>query len=167
MSGSIHRRNYVLTVFVGAATLVVTWGVRLWVERSLSYGVPMVVVGDVFRLMRSENSGVAFSLLRNSPLVPWLSTLALVAVAVYLARPLQRSWFGSVVLGLILGGGLANLLDRLNDGRVTDYLDVGLGTWRYPTFNLPDTAIVIGILLSLWLLVRYTPRGQPDLKGES
>lgn len=163
MSGSVHRRKYLLTLFVGVATLLITWGVRLWVERSLSYGVPVSIIGNGFRMTRSENSGVAFSLLRNSALVPWLSALALVAVVVYLARPLRGSWIGSVVLGLILGGGLANLLDRLNDGRVTDYLDVGLGAWRYPTFNLPDTAIVIGIVLSLWLMVPATPRGQADI----
>ncbi|MGB3684164.1 MAG: signal peptidase II, partial [Rubrobacteraceae bacterium] len=61
---------------------------------------------------------------------------------------------GGVSLGLILGGGIANLLDRLGDGRVTDYLDAGLGNWRWPTSNLPDVAITTGFVLALWLIAR-------------
>lgn len=127
---------------------------RLWAERSLDFGEPVPLIGDAFRLSRGENAGVAFGLLRDSPLVPWLAVLALVVFALILVRPLVGSRAGGVALGLILGGGVANLLDRLGDGRVTDYLDVGLGGWRWPTFNLPDVAITVGFLLALWLLTR-------------
>lgn len=135
-------------------TLLATWAARRWAEERLDYGVPLAVLGDVFRLTRSENTGVAFSMLRGSPLVPWLSVATLVAVAVYLARTLRGRWLGEIAVGLILGGGSANLLDRLGDGRVTDYLDWGVGAWRYATFNLPDTAIVVGALLAVLLSLR-------------
>lgn len=146
---------------IGAALVVLAaWGTRFWAEQGLSYGEPVPVAGDHFRLTLGENAGVAFGLLGGSPLVPWLSVLALVAFALLLARPLLGSRAGGTALGLILGGGIANLLDRLGDGRVTDYLDVGAGAWRWPTSNLPDVAITVGTLLALWLLARGERAGK-------
>lgn len=149
-----QRMSALIIFLVTGATLSINWAVRRWVEASLPYGEPMSVFGTVFRLTHSENSGVAFSLLRDSPLVPWLSAGALVAVVVYLARPLHSSALGRITVGLIVGGGIANLLDRLDDGRVTDYLDWGVGTWRYATFNLPDVCIVLGIAGSMWVVLK-------------
>jgi signal peptidase II len=135
-------------------TVLAAWVARLWVENSLDTGAPVSLLGEVFRLTRGENSGLAFGLFTGSPLVPWLAALGLVAFVVYLARPLRTSRLGRISLGLFLGGGLANLLDRVGDGAVTDYLDIGLGPGRWPTFNLPDVAITAGFLLLLWVLVR-------------
>ena len=142
------------TIAATFLTVLAAWSTRLWAERALGYGEPIPLFGDLFRLTLGENAGVAFGLLGGSPLVPWLAVLALVLFALYLACPLRGSRAGGATLGLILGGGLANLLDRLGDGSVTDYLDVGLGDWRWPTFNLPDTAIVLGLILALWLLLK-------------
>ncbi|MGB3681030.1 MAG: signal peptidase II, partial [Rubrobacteraceae bacterium] len=120
-----------LAIAVAVLTVSAAWGARLWAERSLAFGEPVSLVGNALRLTLGENAGVAFGLLRGSPLVPWLAALALVVFALLLARPLRGSRAGGVSLGLILGGGIANLLDRLGDGRVTDYLDAGLGNWRW------------------------------------
>lgn len=143
-------------ILLAASTvLAASWGVRSWVGRSLEPGERVPLVGDLFRLTLGENAGVAFGLLRGSPhVVPWLSALALAAVVVYLARPLRGSPAGGAALGLVLGGGLANLLDRLGDGSVTDYFDLGIGAWRWPTFNLPDVAVTAGLVLAALLLVR-------------
>ena len=86
--------------------------------------------------------------------MPWLAVLALMLFALYLARPLRGSRVGGTALGLTLGEGIANLLDCLGDGRVTDYLDAGLASWRWPTFNIPDVAITVSFLLVLWVLTR-------------
>ena len=85
-------------------------------------------------------------------MVPWLAAVAMALFALGFAHFLLESRAGGAALGLVLGGSVANLIDRLDDGRVTDYLDLGLGSRRWPTFNLPDTAIVLGLLLALWLL---------------
>lgn len=152
-----------LTIRVAVLTLLAATLARLWAERGLEFSEPVPLVGDVLRLTLGENPGVAFGLLRGSQLVPWLSVLALVVFALYLARSLSGSRAGGAALGLILGGGLANLLDRVGDGRVTDYLDAGVCAWRWPTFNLPDTAIAAGVVLVLWLLVRNDgPEGKRE-----
>lgn len=138
---------------VAALTILGAYLARLWTERKLEYGEPVRLLGNLFRLTLGENNGVAFGLFGGSPLVPWLSVLALAAFALFVARALPGSRAGGTALGLVLGGGVANLLDRLGDGRVTDYLDAGLGSWRWPTFNLPDVAITLGALLAVWLLM--------------
>lgn len=157
-----QRTGGLITVLVTLLTLAITWAARVWVRANLPFGEPVSVIGNAFRLTHSENSGVAFSILRGSGLVPWLSAAALVAVVAYLWRPLQQWRLGQIALGLILGGGLANLLDRFDDGRVTDYIDWGIATWRFATFNLPDTAIVTGLVLVSWLLTRHpTTQAEP------
>lgn len=157
MRGATRPRNYLaLAAAVAGITILASWGARRWVERTLDPGVPVRVLGDSFRLTRGENTGIAFNLLRDSPLATWLPLAALVVVAVYLATALREQPIGALPTGLILGGGIANLLDRLGDGRVTDYLDWGVGGWRYATFNLPDSAITVGMALALGLAARAT-----------
>lgn len=163
-------RFLVLTGLVAAGTLLLGTAARWWVERELAPGVPIDLIGDLARLTRGENMGIAFGLFQGSPLMPWVSSLALIVVVLGLARAAHYRTVGSVPVGLILGGGLANLLDRLADGRVTDYIDVGLGAWRYPTFNLPDSAIVVGLALAAWLLgqsARFSPAPQTAEPAES
>ncbi|KYC34844.1 hypothetical protein WA1_49890 [Scytonema hofmannii PCC 7110] len=130
-------------------TLFITWVARLWIERHLSFGVPISLIGNLLQLTREENTGVAFGFLKGSPIVPWLSLLALI-VLLYFRQILGNYPTSKIALGLSVGGGLANLLDRVGDGSVTDYIDFGIGAWRYPTFNLPDIAISIGLGLVLW-----------------
>ncbi|QIN85422.1 signal peptidase II (plasmid) [Rubrobacter tropicus] len=155
-----------LPLAVTVATLLITWVARVWAEQALDHGEPVHLFGDLFRLTLGENAGVAFGLLGGSPLVPWLAALALVLFALCLARPLRGSRVGGAALGLILGGGLANLLDRLGDRGVTDYLDVGLGSWRWPTFNLPDVAITVGAVLVAWAFLRDDgPEGEKEPSG--
>lgn len=156
------RPYLALAATVAGFTILACWGARRWVERELDYGVPVRVFGESFRLTRGENTGVAFGLLRDSPLAAWLPLVALVVVSVYLATALRGQPIGALPAGLILGGGIANLLDRLGDGRVTDYLDWGVGGWRYATFNLPDSAIVVGIGLAVWLSLRGPGFMAPD-----
>ena len=150
------RPYLALVATVAGLTILTSWGARRWIERELAHGVPVRVLGESFRLTRGENSGIAFNLLRDSPLATWLPLAALVVVAAYLATALRGQPIGGLPTGLILGGGIANLLDRLGDGRVTDYLDWGIGGWRYATFNLPDSAITVGMALALGLAVRAT-----------
>lgn len=126
--------------WIGAA--VVTMTVDLLSKLIMSQTLqdhPMRIVGS-FRLRLSHNSGVAFGLGRTLPdsLVVLLTALACLGIAV-------SAWRGqlpqSLPLGVVLGGAVANLLDRLQGGSVVDFLDVV--RW-WPIFNLADVAITLG-----------------------
>ncbi|NLP04943.1 signal peptidase II [Candidatus Fermentibacteria bacterium] len=127
-------------------------------QDSLSYDSPARVLGEAVRLQLRENTGAAFSMSWGGPLfLAIFSAAASVIVAVMLARAKNWGRASIVGLGLVLGGALGNLLDRiLRGGAVLDFIDVGTSGWRCPTFNLADAAITVGGLL-LIIFSRRTP----------
>jgi signal peptidase II len=115
------------------------------------------VVGDWFRLRLVHNPGAAFGL-HVGPYSRWVFfAVALVAVFV-LARMSRTSpagdRFRQLALGLVAGGAAGNLIDRIRSSRgVVDFLDVGIGVHRWPTFNVADIAVSCGavaLAISLW-----------------
>lgn len=114
------------------------------------------LIPGLFRITHLENTGAAFSLFADSS-GPWASRLlilfsltALVVISLLLWRNGSVMNLTTVSLALFLGGTLGNLCDRLARGRVTDFLDVYLGTHHWPPFNVADSAIVVGALLLAW-----------------
>lgn len=109
------------------------------------------IIPHVFQLSISYNTGAAFSLFRQQPqLLAGFTALLFLVLLVYGLRKqylFKGEW---VAMGLILGGALGNLLDRLFLGRVTDFFDVII--IHYPIFNVADSLIFIGVL---WLLILY------------
>jgi signal peptidase II len=115
---------------------------------------PRDLLGDALRLAPSTNDGIAFGLLQGTgPMPIVLSVGVMVGIAVY-ARRHRADTLLSVGLGLLVGGALANLIERLTRGAVLDYVDMGLGDQRWPTFNVGDIAISIAIVIlvtvSVW-----------------
>lgn len=122
-----------VTVFI-ATTLSVLG--TLLIEKT---AVMASVLGGFLRLTLSENPGVAFGLSLPYPLQEILIGIALFTMLV-LAYKTCHSRFSSVGFGLILGGAIGNLIDRIPDGLVTDYFAVG----TFPVFNIADACITIG-----------------------
>ena len=105
-------------------------------------------------LERTTNSGIAFGLATEVP-PALLMAVAVVIVAVLLLLGTQLRWRGaSLSIGLILGGALGNLLDRATRGSVVDFIDFP----HWPTFNLADVAITIGVLLLILGSLRSVDR---------
>lgn len=131
-----------LAVLVLAADQLAKWVVlQDWA------GLPYRAAG--LHLDVAYNSGISFSQLRDSGslVLVLVSAVAVgVAIAMVFAAPRYRP-----ALGVILGGALGNLLDRLRlDGAVLDFI----GIWRYPPFNVADMAIVVGTLWLVALMLR-------------
>ena len=133
---------------------------KVWAENVLARRAPIVVIRGVLDLDYTTNSGGAFGLGQSAP---WLFAAASIGVSIAIvvaSLRVDRRWT-AVALGLVLGGALGNLTDRLVragdgflTGRVIDFID--LHVW--PVFNLADSAVVIGAVV-LALSVRYEPRG--------
>ena len=115
-------------------------------SEALAGGVP---VFPGFNLVFLRNDGVTFGLLGG---VPWwgLSAVAL-GIVVWLAMLLVRATgrLEALAYGLVIGGALGNVADRLRFGAVTDFLDFYIRDWHWPAFNLSDVAVVSGVLLLL------------------
>ena len=127
------------------------------------------VIPGFFNISHVMNKGAAFGFLNQSH-TSWqtwlLIAVALVAVAfiiVLLRQTKADEWLLVLGLGLILGGALGNLMDRLIfSGRVTDFLDFHLGVYHFPSFNLADTGITLGASAAIlhYLFHRHAP--DPD-----
>jgi signal peptidase II len=118
------------------------------------------VLGDLLQIWHAQNRGAAFSLLQGgSILFVVVSVLSLGMVAYFHRNLRERAWWVHLVLGVILGGTLGNFVDRLRQGYVTDWASVGIGDLRWPTFNVADSSIVVGIgILVVYLLVTNPDR---------
>lgn len=112
------------------------------------------VVGDVVQIWHAENRGAAFSLFQGGTIVFVVVSVLSLGMVAYFHRSLRsRAWWVHLVLGVVLGGTLGNFIDRLRQGYVTDWASVGFGDLRWPTFNVADSSIVVGIgVLVLYLL---------------
>jgi signal peptidase II len=135
------------------------------VESHVSFLDTYHVIPGFFDIVHSQNRGVAFGLFNDST-AAWhsialvgFSLVALVVVGAMLWRPsrLDRLTYWGLVL--ILGGAAGNVFDRVVWGQVTDFLELYVGSFHWPTFNMADTAIVIGSGLLLIDLLR--PKRQP------
>ncbi|MFO1058946.1 MAG: signal peptidase II [Dongiaceae bacterium] len=109
-------------------------------------------VNGVFNVVLAWNRGISFSLFRSdSPLGPYLWAGLAAAVAVALALWLGRvnRTLPATAIGLVIGGAIGNAIDRLRFGAVVDFLDLHLGSYHWPAFNLADSAITVGVVLLL------------------
>jgi signal peptidase II len=145
---------------------------KIWAERTLELYQPVPIGGEFFRFTLGYNTGVAFGMFANGGLGPLVVTgLVILGLIVWFTRALRSDQFSQQAgwpIGLLLGGAIANFADRLIDNRVTDFLDVGLGAARWPTFNLADSFIIIGMA---WLLLisygQRRPLKEIEQPGES
>ena len=121
----------------------------------------ITVIDGLFDITYVRNTGVAFSMFSSidspakSGLLSLFTAAAAVLVIVYSLRSPAQDRLLQTGLSLILGGALGNLYDRLNYGFVVDFLDFYIGPYRWPTFNVADTAISTGVFLLAIEIIRH------------
>ena len=121
-------------------------------------------ITDFFNLVLRFNRGISFSLFhRNGPLTPWILSLVALAVCAVIVRWMmqEKDRKNPLFFGLILGGALGNVVDRLRFGAVVDFLDFHIGQYAWPAFNIADSAICIGAFCLLFYNIFGAPQ-QPD-----
>jgi signal peptidase II len=121
---------------------------------------------DFFNLVLVWNRGVSFGLFNNDAGVnaivfSALAAVIVVALVVWLTR-IQAPILAAAI-GLVIGGAIGNVIDRLRLGAVVDFLDFHVGLWHWPAFNVADSAICIGV--GLILLDGLLPRRETRTKG--
>ena len=142
----------------------------LWYFGEAGCASHLVAVTSFFDLVLTCNRGVSFGMF-NQPGEPtlgfWIfsviATIVVIALVVWLFR--VRSALLAVAIGLIIGGAIGNVVDRVRLGGVVDFLYFHAGAWYWPAFNLADSAICLGVAAMLLdgLLLR---RAAPQAKGK-
>ena len=151
-----NKRWWLNVVFVITAAVIITADqLSKNCIRNYTGEFPIFEIG-IFRIIDVQNTGSSFGLFPGQNFI--LTIVAFVGIVLVIGLgtvisvryPLLDTWYTKMVLGLILGGTIGNLIDRLARGYVTDFID--LGPW--PTFNVADSSMVCGvILLALFILV--------------
>ena len=111
-------------------------------------------------IVHVENKGAAFSLLTNlgNNYFVAISIIAISVIIFYLSQlPKGLELFS---LSMILGGAIGNLIDRLRIGKVVDFIDIYIGGWHWPAFNVADSALTVGIILFLLANIRRGKRSR-------
>lgn len=162
--GPVSLSALLMALLLGSAAVIAAdMAMDGWVRGLRQSSLPLV--GDLLRLVPTMNDGAAFGLLRGAG--PWLLVLSVVALGamVVLARR-HVTRFALIPAALLFGGGVANLLERARHGPVLDYFDLGLGSLRWPTFNLSDVAISLGVVLIAFLYLVVRPSGDQTPPGD-
>ena len=120
----------------------------------LQYRVP-VEITSWFDLMLAHNTGAAFSFLASAGgwqrwFLAGVALVVSVVVSVWLMRLKHTEQMLGIALGLVLGGGLGNLIDRVSLGYVVDFISWHYNDWYWPAFNIADSAICVGAVLLVW-----------------
>lgn len=168
----MHALRRLTVLFMVAALVVVAdqltkaWTLRTWSAPNTG---DIAIIPGWLDLTYVQNTGVAFGLFRGFPQVFTVTSLVIVVAAVYwylTQRPQPERWFAPC-LGLIIGGALGNVLDRLRFGYVVDFIKTFDG--RFPVFNVADACVVVGIGIVALLLSRTdgAPHAPPVAPSEA
>jgi len=138
-------------VFLALAVLIVGLDqlTKAWLVSFLQPGQSVNVVGDYIRLIHSQNNGGLFGLFRGQAGLFGLLSIVVIGLIVAYHAKAGGGRYMSITLGLLLGGALGNLIDRLRLNYVVDFVDAGVGDLRWYTFNVADAAISFSLLLLL------------------
>jgi signal peptidase II len=153
-------RAYRLLLSIAGVVVVLDQITKAWITARLpfgTYGEPHAIriVKDVFYLVHVGNTGAAWSLFTGkSVFLAILAASTLVAIFVWRRALGLRDRVSQIGFGLLCGGIVGNLIDRLHYGHVVDFLDVHFGSYIYPTFNVADSGICVGVILYLWHSLR-------------
>jgi signal peptidase II len=157
-----NNRKYVISGVLAAVTLCLDqWTKMLAREHlpQLGHRGRMVVDG-FFNLRFSENTGVAFGMAQSLPggrvLLTLVALAALALVGYYLRKSDENHVRMHVALGLVGGGAIGNLIDRIMYGRVTDFIVWYYRSHEWPAFNIADAALVVGVGLMVLDMIKGT-----------
>jgi signal peptidase II len=139
-------------LLVALLILILDQATKFIIEANVTYNtswMPLEWLAPFFQITHIGNTGIAFGLFAGGSMIFALVAMVVTAVLLFYNYTLPAGHIGvRIVLGVILGGALGNLLDRLRLGYVTDFLDFG----PWPVFNVADMAVVFGSIALVWLM---------------
>jgi signal peptidase II len=159
--GSIGLNKITIIAVISLAVAISDYITKKIIESKIALYESIHVL-PFLNIVHVQNKGAAFSImsgLGNKYFIA-ISIVAIIAIILYLSR-LPRG-VELYALSMILGGAVGNLTDRIRIGKVTDFIDVYVGGWHWPAFNVADSALTVGIILFLManIMQGKAPGGQ-------
>lgn len=142
-------------LWIALAIVALDQIVKAIIRRQIALNESITVIPGFFDLTRVHNTGTAFGFM-NSTDFPFKTVIlacvaigALAALAMYAATLPADQWLARIGLALILGGAAGNLIDRITEGYVVDFVDLYWSSWHFWAFNVADASITIGVALMI------------------
>ena len=155
----MKRKYFILSATV-AAVVLLDCITKAYIDSTMSLHESVVVIGGFLNITYVRNPGAAFSFLATassgfrSVFFLTVTVLAIILVLYYIAKSKTEEPFMIFALSLILSGALGNFIDRVRLGEVIDFIDVHLGAYHWPAFNVADSAITVGAFIMLFALFK-------------
>ena len=146
----MEKKESMHKFLIGLCIIVIDQLSKNWVEKNISF-TEYLEINNFFKIVHFQNTGAAFSLLDSAS--GWQNnffiflTLAILTYLIYLYRQNTSSPYGSISIMLIISGAIGNLIDRLSNGHVTDFIYVHINNYYWPAFNMADSVITIGAII--------------------
>jgi signal peptidase II len=159
----VSPRRLLLVATVAVVAFTLDRLSKMWVEQNIPVYEARPVLGEYLRLVHTQNNGAAFGLLpERTTLLSALSVVAVIAILYYYRQIASHSPLIAATLGMQLGGAFGNLVDRVGQGYVVDFIDAGIpGGVRFWAFNVADSSIVLGIFFVTFLLWQEERKSSP------
>ncbi|HIJ42091.1 MAG TPA: signal peptidase II [Deltaproteobacteria bacterium] len=147
------RRNYRWLILPALGVVFFDQLTKQIIIKSLNIYETVPVIQGFFDLVHVRNRGMAFGIMNDAKsnsgtwLLLAMSSVAIVLLLVWFFRLKDEGVFFTLSLSLILGGAVGNIIDRLRFGEVVDFLDVYVGAYHWPAFNVADAAITVGTFM--------------------
>jgi len=171
---SVRMRAYRVLWIIALAVLALDQATKLWIVMQVPFdpmhshgaGSDIEVIQGFFYIIHVGNTGAAWSMFSGRSV-----TLALLAAGTLAAIYFWRHTLGlkhplsQICFGLLCGGIVGNLIDRLVHKHVIDFIDLHFGNYVYPTFNVADSGICVGVILYLWQSIKSERAKDPVTKS--
>jgi signal peptidase II len=142
-------------LWIAALIVVLDQSVKAVVRREIALNESVTVIPGFFDLTRVHNTGTAFGFMNatdfpfKTVILALVAVAALAALAIYAASLPLDQWLPRTGLALILGGAAGNLIDRVREGYVVDFVDLSWSGWHFWAFNVADASITVGVALMI------------------
>ena len=143
--------KYVIFIVVALFGVLIDQVTKFYIDHSMALYSSIPVIDNVFSITYIRNPGAAFGLFAESgfriPFLTWVSLLAMVVIIVVVCKLPGKEKAPVIALSCIFAEACGNLIDRIRLGEVIDFLDVYWKNHHWPTFNIADSAICLGVFL--------------------
>jgi signal peptidase II len=165
-----YARDYVFLFAVAGLIILLDQATKIWIRSNLEFGAiyrPDLWITAYVRIVHWKNTGAAFGMFQNAnPIFMTLSSIVSLVIIYYFHQVPRNERVLRFAMAMLLGGAVGNLIDRIYQGHVTDFVSVGV----FPVFNVADASISCGVavlFISMWLQERANQRakaegGQPE-----
>jgi signal peptidase II len=147
-------RDYFALFLIAGIIILLDQVTKEWVRQNLQLGEvfrPDLWISNYARIVHWKNTGAAFGMFQNMNTIFMLLSIVVCGVIIYYFPQIPRQdWLVRLAMGMLLGGAIGNLIDRIQQGYVTDFISVG----KFPVLNIADASISMGVALlfiGMWL----------------